>query len=185
MPCSIAKRKRDLQNKFPVGQIIPGTKLKVVTPITYPNRKGAIFGLECVCNQSPIMYRLVSAVNRINGVKACIKCRPKYGDDHPSYKGVDHKRGPHTFRAELLVKQNNLCAFPLCGKPLVSDDPKNVISVDHNHRHCPDRLADPYCIRGAVHHNCNIEITRWDWARDKGLTGIPDVVMDYLRIGDP
>lgn len=88
--------------------------------------------------------------------------------------GADHPRRP--FKLHALFPSRT-CVFVRCPTPTKTDDRWHV---DHDHR-CErhgDRLACLQCVRGPVHVACNIEIGRWDWARENGLN-VPTDIIQY------
>lgn len=100
--------------------------------------------------------------------------RPR-GELNHLWMGDNHPRHPWKFKADYIGKQDGLCAWPPCGRPLGEDT-----HVDHDHRCCPGTMTCGLCIRGAVHASCNaVEIRACDHALIFGAT-FPAEIQDYL-----
>lgn len=111
------------------------------------------------------------------GAKATVLKRGRFlGHENPNWKGYDHPREPYEYKKRLVEAQNGICAWPPCGKPLAGR-----IAVDHRHdRCCPDDKTCWSCVRGAVHHLCNI-LHIAGVERAIALGGVmPDYIEAYL-----
>lgn len=113
---------------------------------------------RCSCGTERKMH-LHSLIDR--GSKGCPKCSAKAaaslrknytGSENPNWKGDDHPREPYAYAKRLRVEQGDICAWPPCRKRLTGR-----VAVDHRHDTCcPGKKTCRHCVRGVVHHLCNI-----------------------------
>lgn len=139
---------------------------------------------SCVCGTPPRGYHLTclrrGATRSCGCLRSDLASRKKnngIGVNHPGHKGINYPRKPFRF---LLLLNADFCAWPLCGDSFL---PGERVDVDHDHR-CPGHgitQACIYCVRGAVHHKCNIIAGKWDWAQEQGLGPIAGDIAKYLN----
>lgn len=180
-----AARLLSVRNRTPVGTTVGlWTTISEVYYKWSRSGKASSYALcQCACGSPP--KEVCVAEVKYGRPKSCGCLQKRVGKYSPNWLGDDHPRRPDWYRKRLVELQGGECRW--CGKPLNEGKPykdgKSFIHVDHAHGRCDhdERFCCPWCLRGAVHAECNKrDIMAAERVRDKNYALLVPRVGAYL-----